>query len=592
MINKNNLERARHIKRCADGSSITRSLGNAYAKKMGLNYDPTSGVFTNPKELDANGKPQIVNVSGDQLSQFKSDQASSHSAMGSALSQMGTMGSAMLAGSPNIQNQSAEVQAANAAFDTAADVVSKVSPLAGGIMKAGGFAADALTAAGIGTDQVTGVDKALDSKFLKLTPVGLINAIGASNLNEFSVDQEAAEKVGGSYGGVLQEAQDATKIAGKKVGFFANKKKLNGQIEQARDRMNKMSKIADEVTEQRASVAAMGDVASDSFQFQTSGGFDARRMRASAKQGGVLQEDFVPEIIHEIPQFEKIVPSAGEGGVLLNEKINPTSGQIEPWTPELITIDSLKTGGKVEKQLDAPEIPESSQKNLIPEGALHKNKHHMENAEDLTKKGIPVVDNEHQQQAEIECNEIIFNKEVTSKLEELYKKYFDEDTKQSEKDELAITAGKLLTKEIMLNTDDRTGLIDTLQQGGTLEKDKPDYKTWLASVPANFIGDNYDLETAYKILPFSKLERWRLEVLKEKPSENWEEWHLPSVQQVDANTYIWLKKGKTAKQNPELQGELDFYTSDPEFSKTWKMKFDKDNNRWTYVRRKKEKSEE
>lgn len=591
MINKNNLERARHIKRCADGSSITRSLGNSYAKKMGLNYDPTSGVFTNPKELDANGKPQVVNVSSDQLAQFKSDQASSHSAMGSALSQMGTMGSAMLAGSPNIQNQSAEVQAANAAFDTAADVVSKVSPLAGGIMKAGGFAADALTAAGIGTDQVTGVDKALDSKFLKLTPVGLINAIGASNLNEFSVDQEAAEKVGGSYGGVLQEAQDATKIAGKKVGFFSNKKKLNGQIEQARDRMNKMSKIADEVTEQRASVAAMGDVASDSFQFQTSGGFDARRMRASAKQGGTLREEFVPEIIHEVPQFEKIVPSAGEGGVLLNEKINPTSGQIEPWTPELVTVDSLKTGGKVEKQLDAPEIPESSQKNLIPEGALHKNKHHMENAEDLTKKGIPVVDNEHQQQAEIECNEIIFNKEVTSKLEELYKKYYAEDTKQSEKDDLAITAGKLLTKEIMLNTDDRTGLIDTLQQGGTLEKDKPDYETWLASVPAKSLSDNYDLETAYKVLPFSKLERWRLEVLKEKPSDS-DEWHLPSVYQFDEDTYIWLKRGKTAKQNPELQGELDFYTTDPEFSKTWKMKFDKDNNRWTYVRRKKEKSEE
>jgi hypothetical protein len=31
------------------------------------------------------------------------------------------------------------------------------------------------------------------------------------------------------------------------------------------------------------------------------------------------------------------------------------------------------------------------------------------------------------------------------------------------KDELAIEAGKLLTKEIMLNTDDRASLIDTLK---------------------------------------------------------------------------------------------------------------------------------
>jgi len=37
----------------------------------------------------------------------------------------------------------------------------------------------------------------------------------------------------------------------------------------------------------------------------------------------------------------------------------------------------------------------------------------MENAEDLTKKGIPVVDNKGEQQAEVEKNEIIFSLEVT-----------------------------------------------------------------------------------------------------------------------------------------------------------------------------------
>jgi len=100
---------------------------------------------------------------------------------------------------------------------------------------------------------------------------------------------------------------------------------------------------------------------------------------------------------------------------------------------------------------------------LIPEGALHKNKHHMEDAEDLTKKGIPVVDDEHNQQAEIEKEEIIFTKEVTTKLEELYHEFYNEETTQKRKDELAIEAGKLLTKEIMLNTDDRAGLIDTLK---------------------------------------------------------------------------------------------------------------------------------
>jgi hypothetical protein len=32
--------------------------------------------------------------------------------------------------------------------------------------------------------------------------------------------------------------------------------------------------------------------------------------------------------------------------------------------------------------------------NVIPDGALHKNKHNMEDAEGLTKKGIPVVTEE------------------------------------------------------------------------------------------------------------------------------------------------------------------------------------------------------
>jgi hypothetical protein len=100
-----------------------------------------------------------------------------------------------------------------------------------------------------------------------------------------------------------------------------------------------------------------------------------------------------------------------------------------------------KKGGSIGDS-DIPEIEETTQKNVIPEGALHKNKHHMEHAEGLTKKGIPVIDDDGEQQAEIELNEIIFTLEVTKKLEELHK-IFKEGTNK-EKDEAAIEAGKLL----------------------------------------------------------------------------------------------------------------------------------------------------
>lgn len=112
-------------------------------------------------------------------------------------------------------------------------------------------------------------------------------------------------------------------------------------------------------------------------------------------------------------------------------------------TVEEITIEVFKEGGKV---------------NVIPGGQLHKNRHHMEDMGDeykeLTTKGIPVVTEgdggELVQQAEIERDEIIFNIDVTKKLEELM---------EDGSDEAALEAGKLLAIEIMENTVDNTGLM-------------------------------------------------------------------------------------------------------------------------------------
>lgn len=112
------------------------------------------------------------------------------------------------------------------------------------------------------------------------------------------------------------------------------------------------------------------------------------------------------------------------------------------------SLQSFKDGGSI---------------NVIPEGALHARKHNMD-MEGITKKGIPVVaDKENggvEQQAEIEREEIIFRLEVTKKLEELEKKYYNSDTSQKEKDELALEAGKLLVQEILYNTMDNVNLIN------------------------------------------------------------------------------------------------------------------------------------
>ena len=113
---------------------------------------------------------------------------------------------------------------------------------------------------------------------------------------------------------------------------------------------------------------------------------------------------------------------------------------------------------------------------VIPSGSLHAHKNHMQLASDglVTSKGIPVVSEENgkiQQQAEIEREEVIFDKQATTDIESLYKK-FNETDKESEKNEIAIKAGKILTDIFIKNTDDRTGLIEKVAEKNNLEYSK------------------------------------------------------------------------------------------------------------------------
>lgn len=153
------------------------------------------------------------------------------------------------------------------------------------------------------------------------------------------------------------------------------------------------------------------------------------------------------------PQGEA-VESYKEGGILEVSLDDIPEEYLEDIVQE-VTLDSI-----------LPEFREGGKVNVIPDGALHARLHHMENADNLTKKGIPVVTEkeggELEQQAEIERDEIIFRLEVTKKLEELRKKFTDTESSQKEKDAVAIEAGKLLVEEILNNTVDNTGLLNTI----------------------------------------------------------------------------------------------------------------------------------
>lgn len=474
------------------------------------------------------------------------------------------------AANPSINNQSVATKSINGAYDLAADAAMMTNPIAGVTMKGIGAVSDLLTASGIGTDQVSSLDKFLDSKFMKLTPIGLINAIGAKKTNNFTTDKNTLATVGGDYGNELSKIKKAEESKNKKIGRFSKNtlNRMNSAIDLANQSQKKMRDISNAMTDQKNAVYAMSDIKSHNYGIQLQGGYN---QKLKFERGGEIENikeefQFIPEIIDYI---DPVI--LARGGKL--KKDNSNTKQVNSQSTKQENTDVRENKSK-EIAID---------KNLIPEGALHKNKHNIEDIAECTKKGIPVIGDNQKQQAEIEKEEIIFNKEATENLEAFYELYFDKDISDKEKAEIAISTGKLLVQEILFNTEDRAGLIKTLQKGGILPN-KPEYTEWVKIVNPDFIDSNYDLELAFKLLPFEQLEKWRIITSKKDiPEDN--NWHLPSVVQTSEDRIIFLKKGKTTKDNPELQGEFDYYNSNKEFNKSWKLKWDSDGNRWTYIKR-------
>ena len=362
-------------------------------------------------------------------------------------------------GASQMATDSSLTTGANAVYDVAADAVSKVNPAVGAVLKTGAIAGNIIQSLGGGTDQMTTTDKWMDSSFFSWN-IGMLNGFGGKRANTFAADQDVLASVGSSYGGTSSDIMDAASKSGKKYGLFSSKsrKKANRQMAEARAKQNIMEDISDLAIDQRLHVQSMGEQAGLAYSIMTDGGYNQKYTYA-AKHGGMLEWNPVETLVWQ-PQVELNweLPVFKEGGNI-------------DFVEELEWIPEFKDGGKT-KESYTPEIEETSQKNVIPEGALHKNKHHMEHAEGLTKKGIPVVDEDGEQQAEIEHSEIIFTLEVTKKLEEYYKIFYSEESSNKEKEQAALDAGKLLVYQILENTEDRTGLIESCKKGGTLNLKK------------------------------------------------------------------------------------------------------------------------
>lgn len=299
------------------------------------------------------------------------------------------------------------------AYDAAANMAMQINPVIGGAMKVGGLVSDGINAITGSTDGMTTQDSIFSSTLGNLTGLGIINSAFGKRANTINKDNETWEQQGSAYGGSLAKVDDALTKSGKKYGLFSNRarKKANAQISEAKRQQNLVADINEE--------------AQDAFAASNYSGIGLRNQ--IALNGGYRSM------------------AIGRNGIKILDKELQWANSILNKTKA--SVPEFKSGGKV---------------NVIPEGALHKNKHHLEDVnpefKDVTNKGIPVVSKEDGgelvQHAEIERNEIIFNLDVTNKLEELMKKGDDES---------AIEAGKLLVHEILNNTIDNTGILKEIQ---------------------------------------------------------------------------------------------------------------------------------
>lgn len=299
------------------------------------------------------------------------------------------------------------------AYDAAANMAMQINPVIGGAMKVGGLVSDGINAITGGTDGMTTQDSIFSSTLGNLTGLGIINSAFGKRANTINKDNETWEQQGSAYGGSLAKVDNALTKSGKKYGLFSNRarKRANAQISEAKRQQNLVADINEE--------------AQDAFAASNYSGIGLRNQ--IALNGGYRNM------------------AIGRNGIKILDKELQWANSILNKTKA--SVPEFKSGGKV---------------NVIPEGALHKNKHHLEDVnpefKDVTNKGIPVVSKEDGgelvQHAEIERNEIIFNLDVTNKLEELMKKGDDES---------AIEAGKLLVHEILNNTIDNTGILKEIQ---------------------------------------------------------------------------------------------------------------------------------
>lgn len=290
------------------------------------------------------------------------------------------------------------------------------------MFKIAGQALDGITeVAGLNTDTINqhtanragfGSANKFASLVNKIPGAKSMTAFGATTMQNLN-ESVYMNQIGSGFSATVQDTNAARDLSGKRILFGASKAKS----------------FLDDTNAQNATITRIG-------------------MESElAKQNS----------LGELYQIQNLNKYQGHFPSLLLGKNGGTIPELDA-ARSILGVTSKKDISKY--QLGGKIIDPS--KNIIPDGALHKNRNHLSEHNDelkdqITEKGIPVVsenaDGTITQHAEVEVGEVIFNLANTKIIEDYWQQY-----KETGDDSVAIECGKFLTKELLRNTVDKAGI--------------------------------------------------------------------------------------------------------------------------------------
>lgn len=250
-----------------------------------------------------------------------------------------------------------------------------------------------------------GITGGLNNALGYIPGASTVAGIFAKDTVDADVISQEVQDISGAYGQSYGDLEAAQKLGNKRIFGRNKRKQINSAIEDANEANRKMYDIS----------------TTNTYRKQSDYGNDIMQQNLNRYAGSNYMSNALAKYGMKIMSIEQ-------------------AREILALRQQATDIQAFANGGQI---------------NVIPEGARHSRLNHLEDVHDdlsdVTKKGIPVVtpteDGDLEQVAEVEVGEIILNLEVTKKLEELMK---------DGSDKAAIEAGKLLAKEIITNTDDKS----------------------------------------------------------------------------------------------------------------------------------------